>query len=49
MDNLDKLDIAILRELQKNARKMLGEMFVENNYINNDELNQALRIQKEAA
>lgn len=46
---IDRLTLLKHLEMQKRARKRLGEIFVENNYINNEELNYILKIQREAA
>ena len=46
---IDRVTLTKCLELQKNVQKLLGQMFIENNYINNDELNYILKIQREAA
>jgi DNA-directed RNA polymerase subunit RPC12/RpoP len=46
---IDRNTLKKCLELQKSVQKMLGQMFIENHYINPDELNHILKIQREAA
>jgi len=46
---IDRITLTKCLDLQKRVQKRLGEMFIENQFINTEDLNHILKIQREAA